>query len=425
MSDYKIVKRKIEKTAVFILLFCAAEVFAADVAMPRFAMPTARDSGMGGTHVAYTDNVFSLLVNPAAMMRVRQRSFFAVSPTLFSPQSTFGLINAIEGIVSKGDLGALGDAASILSKQKGKISMGFELKEFPLSIAWVADGFGFGLWDRVFVNPNIIGTNYNFDVYADVILPVGFAFKLLDVNGHAVDAGLTVKPFARVRAHETGNLMALMDTDTNFIDSMSAPLIIGAGFDLGFLYRWDRGLSAGLTFDDIVTRGGVAANLYGSDSNTYFVPFSMNMGLAYDFKLGQIWKSAPAFLAKTSLSFAADWRDLTNIFQQDNYSKRNAALDLGLGTQLSLGGLFNLRLGLNEMLPAVGMGFDLGPFELDAAYYGKELGLEPGQLSIAALDLTFAIRPGAKKRNWPWARRALSDIISGNNPANAESASAP
>ena len=414
---YKMIEKKTKKITVLILLFCAAGVFAEDVGMPRFAMPTARDSGMGGTHVAYTDNVFSLLVNPAAMIRVEQRSFFAISPTLFSPQSTFGLIDAINGLVSEGDLGALGGAADILSKQKGKISMGFDLKEFPLSIAWVADGFGFGLWNRVFVNSNIIGLRFNFDVYADVILPVAFAFKVLDLNGHAIDAGLTVKPFARVRAYEKINILGLLSTDADL--SITAPLIIGAGFDLGLLYRWDTGLSAGLTFDDIVTRGAVAANLYGADSNTYFVPFSMNLGLAYDFKLGQIWENAPGFLAKTGVSFAADWRDLTNIFQQDDYSKRNAILDLGLGTQLSLGGLVNLRLGLNEMLPAVGLGLDLGPFEIDAAYYGKEFGLEPGQLSTAALDLTFAIRPGAKKRDWPWARRAL---IGSHQPGDSASA---
>ncbi|MDR2478928.1 MAG: hypothetical protein LBD48_06410 [Treponema sp.] len=404
-------------------LCCAALIFAEDVAMPRLAIPTARSNGMGGTHVAYTDNVFALLVNPAAMMRVEQRSFFALSPTLFSPQSTFGLINAINSIVSNGDLGALGEATDLLSRSKGKISLGFDIREFPLSIAWVADGFGFGLWNRVFVNPNIIGTNFNFDVYADVMLPVGFAFKILDMNGHAIDAGVTVKPFARVRAHENIDLMEFAEEDADPIGSISVPLIFGAGFDLGLLYRWDIGLSAGITFDDIVTRGVVAGNLYGSrnDTNSYFVPFSMNAGLAYDLKLGRFWESAPGFLAKTGVSFAVDWRDITNLFQQTDYTKRNALLDLGLGLEFSLAELLKLRVGLNEMLPAVGAGFDLGPVEIDAAYYGKELGLEPGQLPVAALDLTFALRPGAKKRNWPWTRHSLVGLISGSEKtANTE-----
>ena len=76
------------------LLFCAAMAFAEPTEMPRFEIPTARSNSMGGHHVAYTDNVFSLLVNPAAMMRVQQKSFFALSPTLLSPQATFDLTGA-------------------------------------------------------------------------------------------------------------------------------------------------------------------------------------------------------------------------------------------------------------------------------------------------------------------------------------------
>ena len=393
-----------------IVLLCASGIFA-QTAMPRLAIPTAQESGMGGSHVAYTDTVFALLVNPAATMRVEQRSFFAPSATLFSPQSSASLIDVIQRVINDNDLGALGDAADILNKQNGKVSLGFDIREFPLSIAWVADGFGFGLWNRIFVNPNIIGTKINFDVYGDIILPVGFAFKILEAGSHSLDAGLTLKPFVRVRAHEKMDVVEMTGDDADPLGSLSVPLIMGAGFDMGFIYRWDVGFSAGLTFDDIVTRGGVVANYIGSDSKTYYVPFSMNLGLAYDFKVGRFWETAPAFLEKSGFTFAIDWRNMTNAFQQDDYSKRNAALDLGIGLQISLADMVKFRMGMNEMLPAVGLGFDFGPVEIDAAYYGKELGLEPGQLSTAALDLTLAVRPGAKKRDWPWTRNSLVGLI--------------
>jgi hypothetical protein len=401
------------KKAALLFILCAVlctSVFA-DEAMPQFAIPTAAGNGMGGTHVAYTDNVFALLVNPAAIMRVEQRSFFALSPTLLSPQSTFGLLGPMMDAAG-GDMDALGDAADILSKQKGKIPLGFDLREFPLSIAWVADGFGFGLWNRVFVNPNIIGTNVEINAYADVILPVGFAFKILDTDAHSVDAGITVKPFVRVLFSEKMKIMEMMDDDFDLADSLSVPLIAGAGFDLGFLYRWNIGLSAGLTLDDIVTRGGPITDLAGGNANaTYYVPFSMNLGLAYDFKIGRFWTSAPRFFADMGIAFTFDWRNVTNVFQQDDYQKRNAALDIGMGLQITLFNILNLRLGMSEMLPAVGLGADFGPIEIDLAYYGKELGLEPGQLSAAAVDLTFAVRPGAKKRNWPWTRRSLVGLF--------------
>jgi hypothetical protein len=397
------------------MILCAAASFAKDKkAMPRFEIPTARSNGMGGAHVAYTDNVFGLLVNPAAIMRVEQRSFFAISPTLFSPQATFGLIGPLMD-VAEGDTGSLGEAADVLSKNEAKIPLGFDIREFPLSIAWVADGFGFGLWDRIFVNPSIIGTNVKLDVYGDVILPIGFAFKIVDIGAHALDLGVTVKPFARVYAHESTTVTELMDENSEFLDDISVPLIVGAGVDLGLLYRWDIGLSAGLTFDDIFTRGAVVSNIVGEDDNTYYVPFTMNLGLAYDLRLGRFWTSAPSFFANMTFTFMFDYRDVANLFQQDDYLKRSSLLGISAGFQIGIYDIFKLRIGMNEMLPAVGLGFDLGPFEIDVAYYGKEFGLEPGQLPAAALDLTLAIRPGAKKRNWPWARRSLVGLFTGGD----------
>ncbi|MDR2515874.1 MAG: hypothetical protein LBC88_00665 [Spirochaetaceae bacterium] len=399
-------------TLFFLTAFFAFAAFAGDREMSGFAIPTARANGMGGAHTAYTDNVFGLLVNPAAIMRVEQRSFFAISPALLSPESTISLIGPIGKMVtSGGNTSALGSATDILQKRHGKVPLGFDLREFPLSLAWVADGFGFGLWNRVFVNPVILGTNIDVNVNADVILPIGFAFRILDTESHAVDAGLTIKPFVRALASERVDILDLAGGDYDFMNNLSAPVIAGAGFDMGFMYRWNKGLRAALTFSDIITRGIVVANISGTDSDTYYVPFTMNAGIAYDFKLEQFWITAPRYLGTMGFTFAADWRDIMNIFQQDDYTKRNFLLNLSAGVQVSFMDTFMLRFGMNEMLPAVGVGFDLGPFEIDFAYYGREFGIEPGQLSAAAVDVTIAIRPGAKKRDWAWTRRSLVGLI--------------
>jgi hypothetical protein len=69
--------------------------------------------------------------------------------------------------------------------------------------------------------------------------------------------------------------------------------------------------------------------------------------------------------------------------------------------------MLKVRLGMSDSLLSIGAGVDLGTFEISLAYYGKELGLEPGQNPVAALDLTIAFRPEAKKRVWPWARNPI------------------
>ena len=133
-----------KKNAICFVLFIVLvfPVFARDVAMPPLVIPTAASNGFGGTHVAYTDNVFALLVNPAAMIRVRQRSVFTFAPSIMNPQF---LINSarystdVFSATTDDDFAALGDAlgkmADDLGRREGRIALGLELREFPLSFA--------------------------------------------------------------------------------------------------------------------------------------------------------------------------------------------------------------------------------------------------------------------------------------------------
>jgi hypothetical protein len=403
----------VRRTIAAILALCSAAAFAADnrTEMPRFEIPSAQTTGFGGYHIAFTDNVSALLVNPAAIMRVRERSFFAPSFTLVNPQKTIGMI----GNMKDGNMGsALGSLNN--PKNPGKIPFGFAVNEFPISFAWVADGFGFGVWNRVAANSNVIGTNAKAVVLVDLIIPVGFAFKILDTDAHDVDAGVTLKLFGRGYGQKAINVTEIVDDFGKLFDDLGVPVIAGAGLDIGFIYRWDAGLSAGITFDDIFNHGGAVTYIGNgsSDKDGYYVPFSWNLGLAYDFRVGNFWKNAPDFLARTGVTFAFDWHNFDLLFESENpYLKRNPALGIGLGMRFTFADMFKLSFGMNEMLPAVGVGFDLGSFELDMSYYGRESGLEPGQMPSAALDLTIAIRPDAKARNWPWTRSSLVAMIVG------------
>ncbi|MDR1096334.1 MAG: hypothetical protein LBL31_08080 [Spirochaetaceae bacterium] len=401
-----------KKTIAFILMLCCAvAVFAEETRaeMPRFEIPTARSNGFGGSHIAYTDDVFALLVNPAAIMRVRQRSFFTLSPSLASPQKTIELAGKIAG----GDMGASLEGLNN-PNNPGKIPFGFGLGELPLSIAYVANGFGFGIWDRVHVDLDLVGTTAEAVVLADVIIPIGFAFKILDTDAHDVDAGVTVKIFGRGYGEQLVTVAEVVGDLAKISEDLGMPVIMGAGFDLGFLYRWDIGLSAGVTFDDIFTHGSEIARIgNGEAQDGYYVPFSLNLGVAYDFKIGNVWKTAPGFIARSGITAAFDWHDFDLLFETKNpYFKRNPALGIGMGLQFNLADIFKLRIGMNEMLPSFGFGFDLGAIEIDIAYYGRELGLEPGQIPVAMLNLTFAVRPGAKEKSWPWARTSLVEVIS-------------
>ena len=388
--------------ALILAMLLAASAFAEMVRMSPLSMPSAASNGFGGSHVAYTDNVFSLLVNPAAMMRTRQKSFFTLAPSFYSPQSMLEIGSSIMDMVSSGNFDGIGELAETFSRNNGRMALGLELREFPFSIAWVADGFGFGLWNRSFARLEIVGNSVRAVVYSDFMLPVGFAFRVLDTGRHSIDAGFTLKPFVRIRAEEQEFITDLLDSEDYEFDT-PIPVIAGGSFDIGLLYRRAGGFQAGLTFTDIHARGTVVANLTGTeDTRGYYIPFAVNAGVAQCIR----------FTKNIVFTAAADWRDMGNIFNQDDYlNARNFLLDFGLGVQLAFFDVFFVRIGMNELLPAAGFGIHLGAVKIDVAYYGREFGYEPQMLPAAALDLSISIRPRARERNWIWTRASALGLL--------------
>ena len=391
---------------VIIIMILSLPVFAERQSMPPLTVRTAASNGFGGHHVAYTDNIYSLLVNPAAMIDIHQWSVFSIALSLLSPQQSFGMLDSVAGFAD-GDDNAI--PSLLRSLNDGKMVLGFEIHEFPLlSFAWVNDGFGVGIMTNTLFDFNIIGFNMEVNVFMDVILPVGFAFTVLDINSgqHTLDAGFTAKAFTRFMINDRTDIISMADDMDVILDGMNMPVIVGGGFDFGLLYRWDKGFSAGLTFDDLISHGKVMSNL--SESYTgplfYYVPLSINLGVAYDFRIGRFFPNAPSFLQKSGIVAAADWRNIINMFNQDDPLNRNSSLDFGFGVQLYIWDTFYFRIGLNEMLPAAGIGLRLGILELDVAYYGREYGYEPGHFSAALLELSIAIRPGSEPKKWPWVR---------------------
>jgi hypothetical protein len=232
------------------------------------------------------------------------------------------------------------------------------------------------------------------------------------MGNHVVDAGFVVKPFLRAKADMDMTALDAVGGNTDFIDKFNVPFIAGAGFDLGFMYRFHRDLTAGLTIDDVYTGGGRVSTLYGDDDgvSSYRVPATLNMGVAYTLRP----------LSWLSLAFMLDYRDVTNLFHAGDYTKKNPMLNLAFGTEIGIQFL-KLRVGLNEMLPAAGIGFEAGAFQLNFAIYGKELSNEPGGFSTYGMDLSIAIRPKTKQKNWPWSRPILNTVLGLPIPDNTTS----
>jgi hypothetical protein len=396
----------------FLVLGVLSTSYAEDMA--PLALSSTRSLGMGGTHVAYTDEVYALFVNPAALRRANQGSAFEISPAFVGP-----LFDLIDLASSSGD-DLTGDLGDFAKDTGGKIPLGIDFRG-PLSVGYTANGLGFGVWNRVHLDAAVIGTDIDASVLTDLILNYGMSFSVLSMGNHEVDAGFVVKPFLRAKAD-----MAVTALDAigggldNMFDEFNVPLIAGAGFDLGFMYRFHQDLSVGMTIDDVYTGGGRISTLYGDDNgvSSYRVPATLNLGVAYTLRP----------IPWLGLAFMLDYRDVTNLFYADDYTRKNPILNLGFGTELSILQFLKLRFGLNEMLPAAGLGLAAKAFQFNVAIYGRELSNEPGGFSTYGLDLSIAIRPETKKKDWPWGRPILNSVLGIAAPvdrsAEAEAAAA-
>jgi hypothetical protein len=385
-----------KKTAALILAFGVLSTsFAEDMA--TLSMPSTRGLGMGGTHVAYTDDVYALFVNPAALQKANQGSAVDVSPAFVGP--LFDLINLA---TSAGNdfTGALGDFAKTTG---GKIPVVFELRG-PLAVGYTANGLGFGFWNRVYEETTVIGTDISASGLMDVILNFGMSFSVLSLGNHEVDAGFVAKPFLRAKTGMAVTALdAIGDDLDNMLEEFNVPLIAGAGFDLGFMYRFHKNLAVGMTIDDVYTGGSRIATLYGNDDgvSSYRVPATLNLGAAYTLQP----------LSWLSLAFMLDYRDVTNLFHANDYTKKNPILNLAFGTELGIFSFLKLRFGFNEMLPTAGIGLGAKAFQFNVAIYGRELSNEPGGFSTYGLDVSIAVRPETKKRNWPWSRPIVNSLL--------------
>jgi hypothetical protein len=329
--------------------------------------------------VAYTHDITTLAVNPAALKSVKKQ--FNIGEI---GMGTYGDIVALMPIMGAAMSGSFEDFDSakiedLTGGKDGKIPLGFEFRG-PLALGYMNNGLGFGLFDRVYFDSRFIGTALRLNVNADFLLNGGYAYRLVDKGIHALDIGGVVKAFGRYSFGMSGSVLDMASNADTLLEDSPMDFIFGGGFDLGVLYHLGEQLSFGLTGNDVFSIGFInhLSGPDGGSSGIGFIRPQVNVGAAYTFTP---WKYA-------ALSLMLDYRDLVNIFTND-YTTRNPILNIGFGAEVQIINFIYARLGVNDMLPAVGIGFDVKALKINAALYGKEASNEPGGMSTYALDLSF------------------------------------
>jgi hypothetical protein len=374
------------------LLFFGSVPAVLSESVSPFTFPTPRTNSLGGPHVAYTDDINAIFVNPAFFRDIKQIAFGEI--TLGTHGDVFGLGNVIIKASQDADDFDTEAIEDFAKKTEGKIPFGVDIRG-PLAAGWVGNGFGFGIFDRVYVDGALIGTNYRTSANIDMILNFGMSFDLLEKGRHDLNWGFMTKVFGRGFFNIKGAIIDMSQDFDKLLEGNPMDVIIGGGLDLGLKYVFADALTVGLVADDLISPSAIRHYYFESDDgggspeltydDTDFEFFAIrpriNIGAAYQIKP----------LHFLGLAFMADYRDVINLFTND-FTTKNPVLNIGLGIEAKLFNIFALRLGMNEMLPALGLGLDFQVVKIDFAYYGKELSNEPGNLSTYALDFGISFR---------------------------------
>jgi hypothetical protein len=345
---------------------------------------------MGGPHVAYTDDINSLFINPGAFKTIKQVSIAELSAGAYG--DVFGLMDIVKNMDDSSKLAST--FSKFIRESDGNIPLGFDIRG-PIAFGNIKNGWGWGVFNRIYGGALVKGSTIQAWANGDVMLNLGYGFRVLEWGTHTLDAGVLGKVFGRI-GFDTQRL-SLPDlnsgTDAFMTRLNYAPFTIGGGLDVGLQYRLVDNFTAALTVNDLFSLGYVSYNYIDLNLKSaapsappgylgYIKP-NINLGLSYKLYDNSL----------VSWAVMADYKDLINLFRQNKYDSRNGLLNVSVGTEVTLfNKLLSFRLGMNEMLPAVGVGLDLFICKLNAAFYGKELGNEPGNMSTYAMDVGLLFR---------------------------------
>jgi hypothetical protein len=115
------------------------------------------------------------------------------------------------------------------------------------------------------------------------------------------------------------------------------------------------------------------------------VPFALDFGMMYSPDL----ESKNLFVSDVKVYL--DYYDILDFWLYPELAT-NPILHIGLGVEVSMLSILDVRAGFNEGLLAAGLGLDLYYFKLNLAMFGSELSTEPGLQPVYNLQLGFEFR---------------------------------
>jgi len=373
-------------TAAALTLFLGITVAA--VAVDYYEEPmepiNPRFSAMGGPHAAAYDGFSALFQNPAGYLQTEPEISFA--------ELTLGLKGPVFSIA---DTFLAGASLEDISELLDGLYTGMDVAG-PLAFGYVGHGLGFGMYSNT---SSEIRANNPFTakekIMQDLLLSGGYSFPIIGggegYEPHKLDGGVLLK--GGFRGTIKGDVSAIELQKPSMDLVLDRPFYFTSliGADLGLLYSYEGRWHFGITAKDAFTPTkrseyeDITAFRKGDpqiDDELGLVPFSLNVGGMYRVDLS----SRNIFISEAK--FFLDYEDVFDYWLYPEMAT-NPILHVGLGTEITMMSILDLRLGFAEGLPAAGIGLDLHFFTLNAAMFGTERSTEPGLSPVYNLQLGF------------------------------------
>lgn len=331
----------------------------------RFYMG-ARAAGMGGASIATVNDETALMINPAALGRLRD-----VYGTVFDPELETS--DNMYELYRKKSFSGLFDPAKVSPSLQESLDTPYHARAtlFP---SFVAKNFGIGILGRYNLDARVDDTGTEMDTFYQDDLAVLLGFNL-QMWGGRIKLGVTGKFISRIEVDKVLSTTGDMSIDTNATEGAA----VGAdvGLSLTAPWAWLPTISA-VARDVGGTDFGAGAGLRKKTANRpNRVEQDIDVGIAV----------FPIHSNHTRSAFTIEYQKLTEAARSTDKTKF-----AHLGYEYNYGDVLFLRAGMNGRYWTTGLEIASESTQFQIGYYGMEVGTDAKPEEQRRWVMKFAYR---------------------------------
>lgn len=326
-----------------------------------------RQMGMGGAGIATVNDETALLLNPAALGKLRGPIF-----TIFDPE---GHANSTPAQTYKDASGKdLADLQQLMDWAKTAPGKHYHARAqmFP---SFVTTNFGMGVLGKFGYDGrvNADGTSYRLDYVTDVALVLGYNVRLFD---GIIKIGTSGRIVNRIEARED---IPTTRTDLTWSEFQKEGLGVAADGGMLITIPWKFLPTLAAVWRDMGQT--TFSSRQGLFKNTTRRPDDVKQTVDVGFSV------TPLLGNKTRLQISGEFRDVNNTADETDAMRRVHA-----GMEFNFSDTFFLRGGMNQRFWTAGMELAIMQFQMQLGSYGEDIGTAAQPIEDRRYMAKFSVR---------------------------------